>query len=163
MILTWRILFTLYYRCPALFLCTAAYFNPVYVTNRPEWNKCQSIRVAISTLPALIMTVPFLQILPTVHAQKGRSQQKPVICAQVKLITTPFHPYCEVLTVPADGRCLLHAVDVGLAEEGIKVSNAESLCKMLLTEVTNYTDYYRQFSSYPYVIGAGDRYFRFKE
>jgi len=75
----------------------------------------------------------------------------------------------EAVPVSGDGHCLLHAVAVGLAAEGIEMvppsarHTSETLCTMLMSEVSNHTDHYMQFSNGRDVVDDMDRYVRLEE
>ena len=69
----------------------------------------------------------------------------------------------EVVAVPGDGHCLLHAVAESMKNEGIQECTKDELCTILLTEVTSNLEHYRQYSVGRDIISDVDRYIRLKE
>lgn len=69
----------------------------------------------------------------------------------------------EVVTVPGDGHCLLYAAARSLQEESIVEVTSETLGTMLLDEVNEHADFYKDFSSGRDVQKDIERYLRFKE
>ena len=69
----------------------------------------------------------------------------------------------EVVSVPGDGHCLLHAVSESMKNEGIKDFTTDELCTILIAEVTTYLQYNRQYSDGRDIISDVHRYVRLKE
>lgn len=69
----------------------------------------------------------------------------------------------EVASVPGDGHCLLYALAIGLAEEGIEVTTSEKLGTMLVTEINENIEHYSHFSNGRNVSDDINRYVHFKE